>query len=170
MLPISLAGLLYVLPDLAWVLAHSMSSFTLSLACSGTGGTACLTFCLSGHRQDGGDDRVGDCDDQRGQPDLHGLVQGRDQASGQRREGTDAEQPGAAEHAGAEPGLLALFLKLCLGQLHLLLDQGGRVVRKVLQELAGGPVAQLVFLRSRHLLRACIDAGGCGCAGSRADR
>ena len=35
-----LACLLYVLPDLARVLAHSMSSFTLSLACSGTGGTA----------------------------------------------------------------------------------------------------------------------------------
>ena len=44
--PISLAGLLYVLPDLAWVFAHCTSSFVLSIACSGTGGTACSTFCL----------------------------------------------------------------------------------------------------------------------------
>src|SRR4029450_7722398 len=43
-------GLLYVLSDLIWVLAHSTSSFTVSMVCSGTRGVACLIFawpCLT---------------------------------------------------------------------------------------------------------------------------
>jgi hypothetical protein len=34
----------YVLSDRIWVLAHSTSSLTVSMVCSGTGGTACLTL------------------------------------------------------------------------------------------------------------------------------
>src|SRR4029453_4838729 len=37
------SGLLYFLADLVWVLAHCTSSLTVSMVCSGTGGTACLT-------------------------------------------------------------------------------------------------------------------------------
>src|SRR4030095_14513748 len=43
-------GLLYVLSDLIWVLAHSTSSFTVSMVCSGTGGVARLILawpCLT---------------------------------------------------------------------------------------------------------------------------
>src|SRR4029450_10973176 len=43
-------GLLYVLSDRIWVLAHSTSSFTVSMVCSGTGGVARLILawpCLT---------------------------------------------------------------------------------------------------------------------------
>src|SRR5215211_426768 len=43
-------GLLYVLSDRIWVLAHSTSSFTVSMVCSGTGGPAAFIFawpCLT---------------------------------------------------------------------------------------------------------------------------
>src|SRR5206468_12195257 len=38
--------LLYLLADLAWLLAHCMSSFTVSTVCSGAGGVACFTRSL----------------------------------------------------------------------------------------------------------------------------
>src|ERR671911_1485457 len=44
------SGLLYVLSDRIWVLAHSTSSFTVSIVCSGTGGVARLILawpCLT---------------------------------------------------------------------------------------------------------------------------
>src|SRR4029450_7350976 len=37
-------GLLYVLSDRIWVLAHSTSSFTVSMVCSGTGGPAAFSL------------------------------------------------------------------------------------------------------------------------------
>src|SRR3954453_11405725 len=40
------ARLLYLLADLAWLLAHCMSSFTVSTVCSGAGGVACFTRSL----------------------------------------------------------------------------------------------------------------------------
>src|SRR5215218_2014036 len=44
------SGLLYVFSDRIWVLAHSTSSFTVSMVCSGTGGVAALSLawpCLT---------------------------------------------------------------------------------------------------------------------------
>src|SRR5215218_106574 len=42
------SGLLYVFSDRIWVLAHSTSSFTVSMVCSGTGGVACASLALPG--------------------------------------------------------------------------------------------------------------------------
>ena len=55
-----------------------------------------------------------------------------------------AERAGAAEQPGARAGLLALLGQLGLGQLQLLVDQPGGLLRELLEQLAEGPVAQVL--------------------------
>ena len=71
-------------------------------------------------------------------------VQGEDEAGGQSAEGGQPERAGLAEHPGPGPGLPALLLELGLGQLQLLVDQPGGLLRELLEQLAQRPVAQVL--------------------------
>ena len=94
---------LYCLAVFARVFAHSTSSFVLEMARSGTGGAPAWRLLLADQREDAGDGRVDDPDDQRRQPARHGGAEREDEAGGDRADGVEAEEPGAAESTRAMP-------------------------------------------------------------------
>ena len=103
---------------------------------------------LLGHRWDGalgprlaqqgehaGEREEHDGDDQRREPAVDGGRQREDRGRDQRADAVEREEPGTAEHAGTDPGLLALLGQLDLGQLELLADQRRHLRREVLDQL-----------------------------------
>ena len=112
-------------------LATSTSVLVVSIACSGAGGVGLLDPVLAQQRGDAGDGEEDDGDDQRGEPGVHGGREPGDRGGDERAEAVEGEDAGAAEHPGADAGLLAL-----LGQLGLReLDLGAHEVRRLVGEL-----------------------------------
>ena len=132
------ASVLYVIPDFARVLAHRTSSFN-AVSCLLWNGGLLVHLLLACHGEHACHRRIDDRDDQRRQPHVvDDRGQQRDQADGQGRERPQPEQPGAAEHAGALAGLARLLGQLGLGQIDLLLDERGRLVGELLEQLTVG--------------------------------
>ena len=134
---------LYFVADRVRVFAHCTSSFTVSIACSGTGGVGLPDLLAADRGQHGGDGAKTTVTMSAASHVAMARSRTAMRVAVSAPSGQQADERGGAEHPGALAGLLALLGHLGLGQVDLLTDQRAGLGRQLLDQLADRLLARI---------------------------